>query len=35
MTEPKTICELLAKLWADQNNQTIKNIEIEKGESSD
>ena len=30
MLEPTAICELLARLWADQNGQVIKSIEIEK-----
>ena len=36
MTEPKEICELLAKLLADQKKQTIKKLSIEKeAESND
>lgn len=30
MPDAKTICELLIRLWAEQNNQIIKNISIEK-----
>lgn len=32
MPEAQEIFEILINLWADQNNQVIKSIEIKKGE---
>jgi len=35
MPEPKEICELLIRLWAEQNNQTIASMEIKKGKDNE
>lgn len=35
MKDAKEICEILARLYADQKNQTIKEITIEKKEKED
>ena len=34
MPEPKTICEILVKLWADQNEQAIKSILVDEKQNS-